>query len=116
MGELQSNNDRTFKEGTMYPSLLVMFAVAILALSTQSALSQQPLGFDASRFDWTDPQNWDRVMNPSGTQTWRLRDEAARAYLRQAIQTGQYCNYSYRAASRYISLRIPKISPACAQH
>ena len=100
----------------MHLKLLVMFTVATLALGTQPGLSQQPSGFDASRFDWTDPQNWDRVMNPSGTQTWRLRDEAARAYLRQAIQTGQYCNYSYRAGGRYVSFRIPKISPACAQH
>src|SRR5262245_41666016 len=98
----------------MYPRLLVVVAVAVLALSTQPGLAQQPSGFDASRFDWTDPQNWERVMNPSVTQTWRLSDQAARAYLRRAVQTGQYCNYSYRAGGRYVSLRIPKISPACA--
>ena len=100
----------------MCPRLLVMVTAAILALSAQPGLSQQSSGFDASRFDWTDPQNWERVMNPSGTQTWTLHDQAARAYLRHAVQTGQYCNYSYRAGGRYVSLRIPKISPACAQN
>src|SRR5262249_18343171 len=79
-------NRRAFREATMHFRLLTVLTVTTLALSTQPVLSQQPSGFDASRFDWTDPQNWERVMNPSGTQTWTLHDQAARAYLRHAVR------------------------------
>lgn len=100
----------------MYPRLLAVLTVVTLALSPQPGASQQPSGFDPSRFDWTDPYNWDRSMTPSGIQIWTLRDQAARAYWRRAMRTGQYCNYSYTAGTRVVSLHIPKISPACAQH
>src|SRR5439155_4365844 len=104
------SHKRTFNEVTLYPRLLAVLTVVTLALSPQPGASQQPSGFDPSRFDWTDPYNWDRSMTPSGIQMWTLRDQAARAYWRRAMRTGQYCNYSYTAGTRVVSLHIPKIS------
>jgi hypothetical protein len=69
----------------MYPRLLAVLTVVTLALSPQPGASQQPSGFDPSRFDWTDPYNWDRSMTRSGIQMWTLRDQAARAYWRRAM-------------------------------
>jgi hypothetical protein len=93
----------------------VMAAALTLTAPLQSASAQQT-AFNPAVFDWTDPGNWDRSATASNNQNWTLRDPAARAYHRQALQTGQYCVYSFMYGRRAVNLRVPEISPACQKH
>src|SRR5438045_3493648 len=90
----------------------VALVLALTSLAPLRAGAQQPT-FNPAAFDWIDPANWSTTIDPSGVQKWRLRDPAARAYLRQAYQSGQFCVASVRRGSRNVNLMIPKISPEC---
>jgi hypothetical protein len=94
--------------------MISLAAIAAVAIATPSlGMAQTQSAFNPSAFNWTDPSNYEVSATASGYQNWTLRDPAARAYLRQAIQTGQFCLYGFKQGNKDINLRIPKISPAC---
>lgn len=114
-----------------HTKLLLVLAAAMLSLTCNSTVAQQPagsggpqlaslstnqFGFDPNTYGWTDPNNWVDIPGPSWAPWWMtIKDPAARAYRAQALKAERYCYYPVPGWGSSRTVRIPSDTLACRQ-